>query len=540
MSQIRVPLPSYFRPRPRKQGRQQANDLTFPETNFCVCRDISHSPNNAHPPTIVKPPKTSKSSHRRARPSIDKKQVSKPLPALAYNEREVFIAMASGNAQTRLRAVPKAAEKKVKINPLELIKSSPPHKPKVPADTPSRSWYTPTAAQSPSRNVLLRSTSTTTPRALPFKVDVGRTNSNKESKGRGRVDSEARRDGVGPGKRRVDKQSISHPDCPWIDPADVPTVMHGCSGQHQPEHSETRGSFESENTAIDSESLIRVDAKRGKPTRLAKPVEDTVRPTVRLIGKPLPDLPALDSLSSRSSASTGSVYSDGDPFSYDQLLNMFPNPPQYLPNALRLEDLDNCNSLSTPAFMSCPNTSSSSVETVIPVSIPETSPVKPLMLKTVPKPKIATVVHQNPRASYSFSQLPDSIDIQRRRAHSRAPVKGGIHPTIRTADPTPTPRRRSASFNSSSPQNESKRARNLYELLWPNRRQTDEEKARLERARQQRDREYQLEQQREQEKKLFELEFGFNPHYKGKKSYEQEVDPDGFELIKQEPKRRWL
>lgn len=486
---------------------------------------------------MSKPSKTStKPFHRHARPSIDKSQVSKPFPILTYDERELFDVIASGSVQTKERRVPKAAEKKVKIDAPELIESTPPRKPKVPVDTPSRSWYKPATVQSPPKGGLQRSASTATPRTTPYKVNVGRTNSTKEFRSHARAESKTRRDDVETTKRRIDKGSISHPDCPWIDSSNAPNKY---GTQHRPVRSATRSSYESDETAVEDGPPTGADVAKKLPT-LAKPVEDTLRPTVKLVSKPLPDLPVIDSFSSRWSASTGSVYSDGGPFSYDQVLNMFPEPPQDMPNAAHFDDWENSALSTPPVFMSCSNSSSGSVATIVPIANPDPPTVKPLTLKAVPKPKVATVVYQNPRASCSFSHLPDSVAVHRARACPQAPRKGNIY-NLRTASPALTLRRRSSSFSSANSKNPPTRIANIEALVWPHLRQTPEEVERIERERLERHREYELEQEKEQELRQFETEFGFNPGYKGKKLYQREVDPNGFELIRPEKKqRKWL
>jgi len=138
------------------------------------------------------------------------------------------------------------------------------------------------------------------------------------------------------------------------------------------------------------------------PAFLAKSVNDTLHPTVRLVQKPLSDLQVIDSPSSKWSASTGSIYSDYDTFS---LLDSFPSPPSDTANAVRSEDWENSNSLSIPpVFMSCSNTSSDSVATVLATTTPALEPDK--------------------HSSCSFRQAQDSLVILRGRLHPKAPVKG--------------------------------------------------------------------------------------------------------------------
>ncbi|KAF9793470.1 hypothetical protein BJ322DRAFT_130884 [Thelephora terrestris] len=500
--------------------------------------DTMSNPNHPFPSPTAKPPKTStRPFHRRARPSIDKSQVSKPFPILTYDEKELFDVIASGSMETRERRIPKVAEKKVNVNPPESIESTPQRKPKVPADTPSRSWYTPAIVQSSPKGGLHRSASTATPRTAPYKVDVGRTNSTKESRSRGRAESKTQRDEIETAKRPIDKQSISHPDCPWIDPSNAPNSY---GTQHRPVRSATMGSCESDETAVEDRAPTGANVLKKRPT-LAKPVEDTLRPTVKLVSKPLPDLPVTDSVSSRWSTSTGSVYSDDRPFSYDHVLGMFPRPPEIILNVADSDDWEHPALSTPPVFMSRSNSSSSSVATVVPVTTPDPPTVKPLTLKAVPKPKVATVVYQNPRASCSFSQLPDSIAVHRARACPQASVKGSIHASVRTVSPAPTLRRRLSSFSSSNSKTPPNRIANIEALVWPHLRQTPKEIERIESERLERYRQYELEQEKEQELRQFETEFGINPWYQGKKSYEREVDPNGFELIRPEKKpRKWL
>jgi len=121
-------------------------------------------------------------------------------------------------------------------------------------------------------------------------------------------------------------------------------------------------------------------------------------------------------------------------------------------------------------------------------------------------------------------------------------MKGSIHtPPGRTTGAAPAPRRRSSSLTPSQSQSPPKRVANLEALLWPHRRQTAEDIERIERERLERERKYQIEEQERQERELFHTEFGFNPGYKGKRIYQREVDPNGFELIKDgKKKRKWL
>ena len=507
---------------------------TYLETDACVCSDTALTSN--HPSPGKSPKSSTKPFHKRGRPSIDKSKVSKPFPILTYDERELFDAMASGSVQERERRIPKAAERKVKINTPQLIETKPQHKPKVSAHKPSKSWYTPTKPQPPPKGSLQRSVSNATPRTTPSKADVARTNSTKELRSHARVKSDTRKNCVGTAKRHVDKQSITHLDSPWLDSINAP----GEGGvPRRPLRSATGNSYRSDDTVVEHGTSAVWDAVG---SALAKPVEDTVRPTVKLVSKPLPELPVINSLSSRWSASTGSVYSDGDPFSYDRVLGMFPEPPKGVPSAAYYGDWEN-SALSTPAvFMSRSNSSSSSVETIVPISTVDLPSVKPLTLKLAPKPKVATVVHQNPRASCSFSQIQDSIAVHRARVCPKASMKGSIHTSsIRTAGPAPTLRRRSLSLSSPDRTNPPNRVANIEALVWPHLRQTPEDIERIERARLERYRQYQSEQAKQQELEQFEMEFGFNPYYKGKKLYERLVDPNGFELIRPEKKqRRWL
>lgn len=274
------------------------------------------------------------------------------------------------------------------------------------------------------------------------------------------------------------------------------------------------------------------------PMSLAKSAEDTLQPTARLVSKPLPALPIFESRSSRWTTSTGSIYSS-DTLS---VLNLFPNPPEDTPNALRSGDWEIVNPVSiSPVLMSCPNTSSSSVATILARTAPDPPTLKHLILKAVPKPKIATVVHQNPRASCSFSQIQDSIIIQRGRANPKVPAKDNIQ-TSSIRKVGPALRRRSSSFGSFNRGNPLNRIVNIEALVWPHLRETPEVLERIERARMERDRQYELEQEKERELKQFEMEFGFNPYYKGRKMYEREMDTNGFELIKPDKskQRKWL
>lgn len=420
--------------------------LAYSGTNVCVCRDTTPTLNHSSSISIGKP--FTKLSHRRARPSIDKSLVSKPFPILAFDDRELFETMASGNLEARDRRIPKAAERKVSLVTPESI--TPRTNSRVPADSSpsSRSWYTPARVNPPLKGSPQRSFSNATPQSTRPKVDVMRANSTK---------------------------GFSN---------------HG-------------------------------------PTFSAKSADDTLRPTVRLISKPLPDLPIPDSRSSKWSDSTGSVYSDGTSFS---VLRLFPHPPDE--KADFPTDWENCISLSTPpVFMSYDNTSSSSVATVLGMTSRDSPTLK---LKVVPKPKVATIVQQNPRASLSFSQLPDSIDVHRGRGHHKAPTKG----TTRLPHAQTLLRNRSISLSSSNPRNPPGRVANVEALVFPHLRQSPEELARFEQARMERYRQYDREQEKRQEMDLFSTEFGLNPWYKGRK---QVVDPYAFELVKPEKKqKKWF
>lgn len=496
-------------------------------TDVCACRDTSPSSNHTRSASTAKPPKTStKPLHRRARPSIDKSQVSKPFPILTHDERDLFDVMASGSVHARTRGIPKAAEKKVKINAPELIRSSPQPKVKVPSDTSPRSWYTPVSTQSPARSTLQRSVSNATPQT-PSKVDLGRANSTKEFRTHNSIE---------PTKRRVHKHLITHSDCPWLESKDNPYVHHGYPTQHRPVRSATRGSYESDKTAVEDEASTHVDVKGQAATFLAKPVQGTLRPTVRLISKPLPGLPDFDSRSSRWSASTSSSYSDCDPFWFDQVLDQFPGPPKDTPNMARFDDGGNSSFLPTPpVFMSCSNSSSGSVATITPTVTPDPSP---LTLKAVQKPKVVTVVHQIPHASYSYAHLQDSIVIRDGRAYPEASMKGSIHsPSIRNPGATPTLRRRSSSFTTpTQSQDRVNRLVKLEALVRPWYRHTPEDIERLQRAALELDRKYEAEAEKEREHLTFCEDFGVNPNYRGKKSYEQEAEKP--ENTKKQ--RRWL
>jgi len=263
--------------------------------------------------------------------------------------------MASGSFQARARRIPKAAEQKVKINAPEMIEPSPKPEPKAFADASFQSWYTPAPLQSPTTTALQRPASNATPRTTPFKVNVGRTNSTKKFRSHDRTDSEVRRDGVEPVRRRVQKDSITHPDCPWIESSNSLATHRGHLAQPRPARSATRGSCESDKTAVEDIAPTRGDVNKEREVApLAKSAQETLRPTVKLVSKPLPGPPVFDSVSSRLSVSTGSVYSDGDSFSYDLMLNLFPDPPNGLPDVGRFNDWESHNSLSTPPAFPSP------------------------------------------------------------------------------------------------------------------------------------------------------------------------------------------
>lgn len=155
------------------------------------------------------------------------------------------------------------------------------------------------------------------------------------------------------------------------------------------------------------------------------------------------------------------------------------------------------------------------------------------MLKAVPKPKVATLVYQYPRASHSFSRVQDSIAVQRGRAHPKTSKEGNIHTSsIRTAGSAS--RGRTSSPGSSS-RAELAPAMNIEALVFPRLRGDPEQLERFDRARLERARVYELEQEEELRLKLSDIEMGYNPFYKGRKQHEREV-AHGFELIKPDKK----
>jgi len=350
----------------------------------------------------------------------------------------------------------------------------------------------------------------------------------------------SRRDGVEPTKLRVPERLIIHPDCPLVESTNNPIAHHGFPAQHRPVRSATGSSCESEKTAVEDGAPTRPDAgKEEEATPLAKSVEGTLRPTVRLVSKPLPDLPTSGSVASRWSTSTGSVYSDDDSF-YSKVLKMFPEPPEGVSNLDHFNNRENSSSLSTsPAFASCSNTSSSSIATITPTAAQDSS-ARPLMLEVVPKLEVATVVNQIPRASCSYTQLQDSVVTRSGCAYSYGSTKDSIQTSsIGTTGAGSTLRRRPSSLTPSQSQTPPRRIRNIEALVWPYRHQTAEDIERIEREQLERDRKYQIEQEKEQERKLFETEFGYNPWYKGKKMYEQEAYPDKFESIGYGKEKGW-
>jgi len=381
----------------------------------------------------------------------------------------------------------------------------------------------------------------TKPFHRPAKVNVGRANSAKEFRGHLRTESEPRRDGVEPTKRHVHKHLITHPDCPWVESNGDQHVHTGYLAQHRPVRSSTRGSCESDETAVDDEVPTRVDAKgEGWATPPAKAVQDTLHPTVRLISKPLPDTPTFDPFSSRWSGSTGSVYSNDDPFPFDKILDMFPDPPKDALTMAHSDDLEDLNSLSTPpVFMSSPNHSSSSVATVTPETTLGIPTVRPLMLKAVPKPKAVVLVHQTPFASRSYVHLQDSIVIRRGRAYPQGSVEGSIHPPIRGTSAAPTLRQRSSSVT--PPRNRNRPERppnpvNIKALVMPYHYQTPEEIAEYDAAATKFEEEYQARMQLED----FGSDFGLNPWYKGQKRCLAGLALDRPDRAKQKRSRWWL
>lgn len=110
--------------------------------------------------------------------------------------------------------------------------------------------------------------------------------------------------------------------------------------------------------------------------------------------------------------------------------------------------------------------------------------------------------------------------------------------SIRTTGTAPTLRRRSSSLSSPQSQNPPRRVANIEALVRPHIPQTSG----IKRERLERESKWQMEERKEQELKLSEMELGYNPWYKGKKRYQREVDPNGFELFRpeKEKQRKWL
>ena len=445
--------------------------------------------------------------------------------------------IASGSVQTRARRIPKVAEKKVKIDESKPVKSSPQPKPKV-ANVSSQSWYTPAPVQPPATGALQRSVSDVTPQTFPSKVDVGRSNSAKEARNHLRTGSETRRDGVEPTKRHVRKHLITHTDCPWVESNGDPHPHAGYMAHHQqPIRSATMGSYESDETAVEGETTARVDAKEDGWAP-AKDVQDTLRPTVRLVSKPLPDPPTFDSLSSRWSQSTGSVYSDGSPFRYDKILDLFPEPPKDKPDADYPSDWENSNSLSTPpVFMSCSNHSSSSVVTVTPEATLDPPTVRPLKLKVVPEPKATALVHLTPRASRSFAQVQDSLVILRGRGRPQPPTKGSIHTSIRTTGTASNLRRRSSSVTHSHSRSQPERRSNPANdraLGEPSQRQISEEIKGYERREGTCEANFQAGQDANT---FYPPEFGYKLNYRGEKRLLRGLESDRPDKVKRRRRR---
>jgi hypothetical protein len=434
--------------------------------------------------------------------------------------------MASADAKRRQKT--KASEKMVKLNVPEQIKASPQHKHKISADPSSGSWYRrPPMVQSPSKVTLQRSISNATPR-----VTHSRTNSTWEFTGHSRSKSETQRGSVESQKRHTVKQSITRVGYPRVPSNDA---RNGSGTQHRPVRSATRCSNDSERTVVENERPTFVEAEEEKQTFFAKPAEDTLHPTVRLVSKPLPDLPVSDTLCSRWSVSTDSVYSADGPSSCGDVLDLFPDPPTRMPDGLHLNCWeDSCSLTTPPVFMSCSNPSSDSVAT-IPTSNPSTA--EPPVLRAFQERRVAVVVHQNPRTSCSFSNVQDSIAVQRARACHKAPMKASIHTSsIRTVG---TARRGSSSFSSyTRTRDPPSRVANIEALVRPHLHRTPEDIERIEQAKEARYRRYEEEEEKERELRLFEQEFGVNPHYKGKKLYERQVDLNGFELVNPGKKKR--
>jgi len=449
----------FIRTNENKVAHKQTTPI-YPRANACAYRDTPTS-NYASSASTTKPLKTIRLFHRRKQ-SIQKSQVSNPFHIRDNNDGDVFDVIASGGFRAGARKVPKAAEKAVKIDAPRLVKPSPQPKP---TNTPSQSWYTPAPAHPPQLSI-----SNATPRTIPRKVNVTGVNLTKPSTNRGVTKSEGQRDGIELVKRHVLKNSITHPKCPWIEPTNNPIANNGCPPQHLPVRSVVKGTRRSNKMAIKDEAPTRTAINKATP--LVKPINR--------VSKPLPELPPPDPITSRWSMSTDSVYSDNGSFSYD----LFPRPPRDMPNLVCFKDWENSNSLLVPTvLMPQPNASSSSVATITPTAVPNFS-VKPLTLKKASKPKVATVVHQTPRASYSCTQLQHPAVTWNDRAYPCGSMNHSIHPFIQTTGAAPS--------------------------------------------------------QREPERS--EMDSGYNPPYKGEKVGRRVVDPNGFELIKPEMggQRKWL
>ena len=438
--------------------------LIYPGANACAYRDTPTS-NYASSASTTKPLKTPiRLFHRRVQ-SIDKSQVSKPFPIRDKDDRDVFDVIASGGFRVGVRKVPKAAERAVKIDAPRLVKPSPQPKP---TNTSSRSWYTPAPVHPPQLSI-----SNATPRTTTRKLNVTGVNPAKQSRNHGTTKSEGRRDRIELAKRHVPKNSITHPECPWIEPTNNPITNHRHPLQHRPVRSVVKGPCRPNKTAVKDEAPIRAVAKKATP--LAKPISR--------ISKPLPEPPAPDPVTSRWSVSTGSVYSDGDSFSYDGVINMFPEPPKDMPNLDRFNDWENSNSLPVPTvLMPQTNRNSSSVATITSTAAPGPT-VRPLLLKAVPRPKVATVVHQTSRASHSCTQLQHPAATWNDHAYPCGSMKSSMYPSIRTTGATPS-------------QKETERSK---------------------------------------------MDYGCSPLYRGEMD-QRVVDPNGFELIKLEKRgqRKWL
>ena len=270
--------------------------------------------------------------------------------------------------------------------------------------------------------------------------------------------------------------------------------------------------YEPDEETVEDEVSIPMDVEKdGEVTSLAKHVGDTLRPTARLVFKSLPDLPIFGTFSSRRS---GSLYSNGS-FQYHKVLNMFPDPPEDIPNVAHFDGWESSNSLPTSTdFVSFPNDSSGSIATTTLTP----SPAEPFTLMGTPKPEATVFVRETPGPSRSDQAWGS-------RAHPQASAKGSIHTSIRITS-TP-PRKPSSGAPSRSPNRPEGRACTFEDFR--NILKTPEAIAIGEQVRLEMERKEEERKRKEETQELIAdmpYDFGLNLFYRGGAGYHDRFESD--------------